>query len=101
MLEKIKLNQSQTIRNLTPNRKRSAVKIKNQFTLEEDFIIQADRCPSDEFKKIKLLGKGGQAAVFEVLYKGQNIALKQTSKCKNKKMKSDVDAAVNELDLQH
>jgi len=47
-----------------------------------------------------LLGKGGYAAVFEVLYKGENIALKQTSKYHNKKASSDVNAAVNELDLQ-
>lgn len=35
-----------------------------------------------------------------MIYKGENIALKQTSKCNNKKSKSDVDAAINELDLQ-
>jgi len=40
MLDKIKMGQSQTIRTLTPSRRnKSAVKVKNYFTLEEDFVI--------------------------------------------------------------
>jgi len=34
-------------------------------------------------KKISLLGKGGFAVVFKVEYKGQAIALKQSSRASN------------------
>lgn len=89
--------------NNSKNASSSIIGGKNQFTLEDDFKIQKDRLPSDEpsMRKISLLGKGGFAVVFKVIYGGGEIALKQASKTGNYKADSDLSAAKNEIELQN
>jgi len=82
------------------NKTLNSFKPKSWFTLEEDNKIYGDRLPADIYKKIDLLGKGGFAVVFKVLYNGTEMALKQTSKINNYKSSSDISSAKNELKIQ-
>jgi len=94
------MSSSNVMKKSVMNKTLQNFKPKNWFTLEDDNKIYGDRLPSDISKKIELLGKGGFAVVFKVLFNGCEMALKQTSKTNNYKANSDINSAKNEQKVQ-